>query len=192
MLDARGATPLVQLARRVCRVVERSFDHLIRPLQERRGDGQAERLRGLEVDNQFERSGLLDGQVGGPGALENLVDVASGTSLHLGSIYSIGHEAAWLNKHLELIDCGDPMRGRKIDDGLSMHEHKGWRHHHYSLVVILFHAEESGSQVLRSTHDERMDLYAEAPSRDSYLFTIPSAYLGEYRGCDILSKERGL
>src|SRR5216683_1870815 len=92
-------------------------------------DGQAERLRGLEVDNQFERSGLLDGQVGGPGALENLVDVASGTSLHLGSIYSIGHEAAWLNKDPELIDCRDPMRGRKIDDGLSMQEHEGRRRH---------------------------------------------------------------
>jgi hypothetical protein len=67
------------------------------------------------------------------------------------------------------------MCDRKIDDGLSMHEHKGWRHHHYTLVVILFHAEESGSQVPRSVHDERMNLYAEAPGRDSDLFTVPRA-----------------
>jgi hypothetical protein len=127
-----------------------------------------------------------------PRSQEDLVHVDCSTSLHLGSIYSIGHEATWLNKDPELIDCGDPMCGRKIDDGLSMHEHKGRRHHHYSLVVILFHAEESGNQVLRSAHDERMDLYAEAPSRDSYLFTVPSACLGEYRGCDILSKKRDL
>jgi len=51
---------------------------------------------------------------------------------------------------------------------------------------------ESGSQVRRSAHDERMDLYAEAPSCDSYLFTVRSAYLGECRGCDILSKELDL
>jgi len=84
------------------------------------------------------------------------------------------------------------MRGRKIDDGLSMHEHKGWRHHHYTLVVMLLHAEESDSQVLRAAHDERMNLYAEAPSRDSDLLTVPSGYLGECRGCDILSKKRDL
>src|SRR5436309_972540 len=110
--------------------------------------------------------------------------------LHFGSIYSIGHQPTRLNKHSELIDGGDPVRGRKIEDGLSMHEHKGGRHHHYSLVVILLHAEESGGQVSRSAHDERMNLYAEAPSRDGDLFTVLSGYEGEYRGCDILSKKR--
>ncbi len=73
-----------------------------------------------------------------------------------------------------------------------MHEHKGGRHHHHTLIVILLHAEERGGQVPPSAHGERMNLYAEAPSRDSDLFTIPNAYLGEYRGCDILSKQRDL
>src|SRR5260370_1239112 len=68
------------------------IDHLIRPLQQRRRDRQAEGLRGLEVDDQLELRGLLDREVGGLGAPENLVDVASGTSPHLGNIYSIGHE----------------------------------------------------------------------------------------------------
>jgi len=73
-----------------------------------------------------------------------------------------------------------------------MHEHKGGRHHHYSLVVILFHAEESAGQVPRAAHDERMNFYAEAPSRDNDLFTVLSGQEGEYRGCDILSKKRDL
>jgi hypothetical protein len=55
------------------------FNHLIRPLQERRRDRQTEGLGGLEVDHEFELRRLLDGQVGGPGALEDLVDVAPGT-----------------------------------------------------------------------------------------------------------------
>jgi hypothetical protein len=37
---------------------------LIRPLQERRRDRQANRLGGLEVDHQFQRRRLLDGQAG--------------------------------------------------------------------------------------------------------------------------------
>ena len=41
------------------------LDHLIRPLQERRWDRQAEGLGGLEVDDQLERGGLLDGKIAG-------------------------------------------------------------------------------------------------------------------------------
>src|ERR1700704_2084954 len=130
----------------------RSLDHLIGPLQEGGRDRQAERLCGLEVDDEIELRRLLDGQVGGLGALQDSVNVDCSTSFHLGNIYSVGHEAAWTNEILELIDCGDPMRGRKIDNGLSMHEHKSRRRHQYSLVVILHHATERGSEFLRSVH----------------------------------------
>ena len=44
-------------------------DHLIRLEADMRGNGQAERLRGLEVDDQLELHGLLDGQVGRLGTL---------------------------------------------------------------------------------------------------------------------------
>src|SRR4030095_5770031 len=40
-----------------------SFDHLIRPRQQQRGDGEAEGFGGLEVDDQLELRGLLDWQV---------------------------------------------------------------------------------------------------------------------------------
>ena len=176
----------------VASIGPRLFNHLVRPLQERRRDRQAESLGDLEVDHEFERSGLLDRQIGGLGAPENLVDVASGPPLHLGNIHSVGHEAAWLNKHLELIDCGDPMRGRKIDDCLSMQEHEGRRGHEDTLIVILLHAEEGGSQIPRSAHNERMNLYAEVSSRGRDLLIEPIEYLGERRGCDILAKDRDL
>src|SRR5215510_2406114 len=167
-----------------------SLDDLVCPRQQRRRDRQPERFGGLEVDDQLELGGLLDREIGGFGSSEDLVDVARGASLHLGCIDSIGHKAPWFNKHPELVDCGDSMRGGKIDDSLSMHEHKGWRRDHDPLVVILLHIEEGGSQISRSAHDERMNFYAEAPSRDSYLFIVPSAYRREGRGRDVLSKER--
>ena len=169
-----------------------SLDQLIRPLQERRRDRQAEGFGGLEVDHEVELRGLLDWQVGRLGALQDFVYIDRSTLLHLGNIYSIGHEATWLNIHLERIDSGDPMLGSKIDDGPSMHEHKGRRPHQYGLVAILHHAEESGSDVRRSVHDVRMELNAEVPSRGRDLLIEPIEYLEERRGCDILAKERDL
>ncbi len=41
----------------------RSFDYLIRAQQERWRDREAEGLRGLEVDDELEPRGLLDGQI---------------------------------------------------------------------------------------------------------------------------------
>src|SRR5262249_30484195 len=147
----------------------------------------------LQIEDQLERGRLLNGEISRLGAPQDLVQVDRSTPLHLGCIYSIGHESTWLNKYPEIIDCGNPMRGRQIDDGLSMREHKGWRHHHHTLVVILLHAEESGSQVPHAAHDEWMNIYAEAPSRcDGDLLTVPSGCLGECRGRDILSKKRDL
>ena len=52
-----------------------SLDHLVRPDQHRLRNRQAQSLGGLEVDYQFELRRLLDGEVGGLGALEDLVDV---------------------------------------------------------------------------------------------------------------------
>jgi len=53
----------------------RSLDHLVGAKQQRGRNRQAECLCGLEIDHQLECRGLLDWNVGGPGALEDLVDV---------------------------------------------------------------------------------------------------------------------
>ena len=53
-----------------------SLNHLVRALQQRLRDGDAERLCGLQVDHQLELGGLLHRDIAGPGALENLVDEA--------------------------------------------------------------------------------------------------------------------
>src|SRR5262245_604526 len=57
-----------------------SVDHLIRPQQQRRRDGEVERFSGLEVDHQLELGGLLDREVTWLGAPQNLVDIDRPTS----------------------------------------------------------------------------------------------------------------
>jgi hypothetical protein len=47
------------------------FDDLIGAEQQRRRDGEAERLRGLQVDDQLELRRLLDGKIGRLGALQD-------------------------------------------------------------------------------------------------------------------------
>src|SRR6185295_18285009 len=57
-----------------------SLDHLIRPLEERLGDRQAEGLGGLEVDDQLELGGLLDREIARLRVLEDLVHVGRGAA----------------------------------------------------------------------------------------------------------------
>src|SRR5438105_2702944 len=56
------------------------------------------RRTSLEIDDQLELGRLLNGEIGGLSALQDLVQVDRSTPLHLGCIYSIGHESTWLNK----------------------------------------------------------------------------------------------
>ena len=55
--------------------VPRSLNHPIRLQQERRRDGQAEGLGGLEINDHVELARVLDREVGGFGAFQDLTDV---------------------------------------------------------------------------------------------------------------------
>src|SRR5262249_30440918 len=79
----------------------RSVDHLVRPQQQRGRDREAERLGGLHVDDEIKFRGLLDGQVSGLGALEDLVNVGRGTPKQLSAARSIRHETADNDKFAE-------------------------------------------------------------------------------------------
>jgi hypothetical protein len=59
------------------------LDYLIRPLQERRRDRQAERLGGLEVDDQLELCRLLYGEIGRLCTFEDAIDKTSRPNPHL-------------------------------------------------------------------------------------------------------------
>ena len=57
-----------------------SLDHLIRPLQEPRGDREAEGLGGLEVDHELPLRRLFDREIGRLGAFQDFVDDGGGSA----------------------------------------------------------------------------------------------------------------
>src|SRR5215470_2021677 len=71
-----------------------SFDDLIRSQQQRLRDGQAERLRGLEVDDQFEFRGLLHRDVTRRRAPQDLVDERRGALVHRWEVWAVARECA--------------------------------------------------------------------------------------------------
>src|SRR5215471_2294234 len=62
------------------------LNNLIGPQQQRLRDGEAKRLGGLEIDNQLELGGLLDGEIGRLRAFQNLVHVDRRATKHVAEI----------------------------------------------------------------------------------------------------------
>ena len=92
------------------------FDHLIRPLQERRWDHEAEGLGRLEVDDQLEHYRLLDRQLRRDRALEDAVDEAGHAPVEGAITSPVRHEPALLDGLTPLVDRGQAQRaGRRGD-----------------------------------------------------------------------------
>src|SRR2546422_952071 len=70
------------------------LDDLVRPLEQRLRDRQAECFGGLEVDDQLELRGLLDREVGGFGTPEDLVHIDGAAPDELAVIRAVAHPCA--------------------------------------------------------------------------------------------------
>src|SRR5215467_7089026 len=69
------------------------FDHFVGALEESFRDGEADRLRGLEIDHQFEPRRLHDRQVARFLALEDATDIYAGLPVEFALIGSTGSVA---------------------------------------------------------------------------------------------------
>jgi hypothetical protein len=74
----RGVKPNAAMRTSTAPVELALFDHLVRPLQERPGNGETERLCRLQIDDELKRRRLLDRKITRFRAAQDLVYVVPG------------------------------------------------------------------------------------------------------------------
>ena len=124
-----------------------------------------QRFRGLLVDDQARTSGrLLDGQVAGPGALEDPVDVPRTLPEHRVDISAVLEEAPTLGKAWDLRDGRQSMPRGQADHAVRVAgEDRGVLHQH-ALRRLTHRASERGFGLSRVSQRETLELHPEAPS----------------------------
>ena len=70
------------------------FNHVVGEGEEPLGDFKAEGFCCLEIDPELQLRRPLDWDIGGHGALENLVDETGGAAIQIGRAHRVGHEPA--------------------------------------------------------------------------------------------------
>ena len=93
---------------------EASFDHVVGALLENPRHVEAERLRGLEVDDEFVLGRPLYRQVARLLALEDAVNITGSLPIHVDLISPIGDQAASGDEETFVVDRGQfvPCRQR--------------------------------------------------------------------------------
>src|SRR5262249_61713128 len=83
-------------------------------------DGEAKRLRGFEIDNEFVFGRLLDRQVTWFGTFENTIDISSGLPEHFSFVRSIRNQSAVPRKKRKIVHCRQPVAIHQRDNGAAV------------------------------------------------------------------------
>ena len=110
--DICGATRNVRFGP-IAGTFARLLDQLVSACEQWQGYRQAERLGSLEADDELEFCGLLDRQIRGLGAFQNLVHEESGAKPKIITVRRIGHERAGFHGRL-LPNHGQPVLRREL------------------------------------------------------------------------------
>src|SRR6266487_2590703 len=92
-----------------------SFDHLVGEREQLVWNLEAERLSGLEIDDQLELGWLHHWKIGGLRTLENPTDIDTYLAICVGKIASVAHQATGRGELPKLINCGHCMVSHQGD-----------------------------------------------------------------------------
>src|SRR5262245_51125048 len=106
-----------------------SFDHLVGERDQLVWHVEAERLRGLEIDEQLELGRRLHRKLGRFFALEDAADVFGGSPVLVGAIDAIGYDPSGGDGLTERIDGRQSMPRRQRHDELAMQRGARIREH---------------------------------------------------------------
>src|SRR4029434_7777206 len=95
-----------------------SLNDLIREREYRGRDREAESFRNLQVYDQLELRGLLDGKIAGAGAPEDFVYIGPHAPKQISEGGPIGHESAGLHRLPEPEDHWQPVFRREDGEPL--------------------------------------------------------------------------
>src|SRR5712692_6532637 len=93
-----------------------SFDHLVGDREQLVWNGEAERLRSLEVDDQLELRRLLHRHIGRLLSLEYATDIYSHKTKSVGDVSPVAHQAAGRRVVAPLSNGGDGILGGQSCD----------------------------------------------------------------------------
>src|SRR5207237_3807419 len=149
---AQRAAPIT-LARRRARGCA-SLNHLVGTKQNFLWNAQTNRLGGIQVDEQLELDGLLDRQVSGLCAFEDLVNVGCRAPIEIGIARSISDETAGLDVLPGHINHRQPMLDGVVRDRLSVRLGQSIYSYRDSLNALARGGRESRTDVFGSSHIE--------------------------------------
>src|SRR5262245_16637853 len=96
------------------------FNDLIRPGKQRRWHGEAERLRGLDVDRQLVPGRRLHWQISRFLPFQDTVGIAGSLPVLFNEIGSVGNEATLSNKVGPKVECGKFVSGCQRDNQVAV------------------------------------------------------------------------
>src|SRR5262245_3116934 len=112
------------------------FDHLVGRLQEWLRDGEAKRLRSLEIDDEFVFRRLLDRKVTRFGTFEDSIDIASSLPEHVSLVRSIRNQSAVPRKKRKIVHCRQAVSIHQRDDCSAVNHVKAVWHRNHPTVWL--------------------------------------------------------
>src|SRR5262245_42334347 len=139
---------------------------LIRPFQQGRGDREAERLGGLGVDHQLERRRLLHGQVGGLGALQDLVHKRGAAPEEIEKARPVRHETPGLHTLPDAVCRRQAAPGCEVCEPCSVGVEHRVRQYEEGSDALFGHRREYAVELVRTSSLQELKLHSQRPGGD--------------------------